>query len=86
MTLPLALLEPVERPLTAVLEWLHSLGLSWAFAIIALTLLVRVVIVPLMVKQVRSMQRLQVVMPELKAIQQKYKNDKQRQQQEVMNF
>ncbi|MBD0291481.1 MAG: YidC/Oxa1 family membrane protein insertase [Thermoleophilia bacterium] len=85
--IPLAILGPVERVLTDLLEWLHtSVGLSWGFSIIALTLLVRIVIVPLTVKQVRSMQKLQVVAPQLKALQQKYKHDKQRQQQEIMNF
>jgi YidC/Oxa1 family membrane protein insertase len=42
--------------------------------------------VPLTIKQIRSMQKLQQVAPELKALQQKYKHDKQRQQQEIMNF
>jgi len=57
----LAILEPIERPLTAILEWLHaSVGLSWAFAIIVLTLMVRIVLVPLTVKQIRSMQKLQI--------------------------
>jgi YidC/Oxa1 family membrane protein insertase len=82
-----AILEPIEEPLTAVLEWLHaSVGLSWAFAIIVLTLMVRIVLVPLTVKQIRSMQKLQILAPELKALQAKYKNDKKRQQEEVMQF
>ena len=60
-----------------LLEWLHaSVGLPWAWAIVVLTLIVRMVILPLTIKQIRSMQRLQVHAPELKAIQQKYKNDK----------
>ncbi len=85
--LPLALLEPIEKPLTAILEWLHaSVGLTWAWSIIALTLMVRIVILPLTVKQIRSMQKLQAHAPELKAIQQKYKGDKQRQQEEIMKF
>ena len=42
--------------------------------------------VPLTVRQIHSMQKLQILAPELKAIQQKYKNDKQRQQQEIMAF
>ena len=87
MTTPVAVLGPIERTLTGILEWLHtSAGLSWAFAIIALTLMVRIVIVPLTIKQIRSMQKLQVVAPELKAIQAKYKHDKKRQQEEIMNF
>jgi YidC/Oxa1 family membrane protein insertase len=85
--IPLGVLGPVERVLTRGLEWLHETGgLSWGLAIIVLTVIVRIVIVPLTVKQIRSMQKLQVVAPELKALQQKYKHDKQRQQQEIMNF
>jgi YidC/Oxa1 family membrane protein insertase len=81
------LLTPIEEPLTAILEWLHgSLGLTWAWAIVALTVMVRIVLVPLTIKQIRSMQKLQQYAPELKAIQQKYKNDKQRMNEEVMKF
>jgi YidC/Oxa1 family membrane protein insertase len=73
--------------MTTVLEWIHStLGLPWAWAIIVLTLMVRIVIVPLTVKQIRSMQHLQAHAPELKALQQKYKHDKQRMNEEVMKF
>jgi YidC/Oxa1 family membrane protein insertase len=80
-------LGPIEELLTNLLEWLHaSVGLSWGFAIIALTLIVRMAIVPLTVRQIHSMQKLQVVAPELKALQQKYKNDKKRQQEEIMRF
>jgi YidC/Oxa1 family membrane protein insertase len=80
-------LTPIENVLTEVLEWLHaSIGLPWAWSIIVLTLMVRMVILPLTIKQIRSMQRLQVHAPELKAIQQKYKNDRQRMNEEVMKF
>jgi YidC/Oxa1 family membrane protein insertase len=85
--IPANVLGPIEDALTSLLEWLHTTGgLSWAFSIIALTLLVRLVIVPLTIKQIHSMQKLQVVAPQLKALQQKYKHDKKRQQEEVMNF
>jgi YidC/Oxa1 family membrane protein insertase len=85
--IPLAILEPIERPLTWLLEWIHSaIGLPWAWAIIVLTILVRIALVPLTVKQIRSMQHLQQHAPELKAIQQKYKGDRQRMNEEVMKF
>jgi YidC/Oxa1 family membrane protein insertase len=78
--------DPIQRPLTALLEWLHSsIGLTWAWSIIALTLIVRFVIVPLTVKQIRSMQKLQQHAPELKAIQAKYKNRKSREDRQAMN-
>src|SRR5438093_7852487 len=81
---PLHVLENIFR---AALEWLHaSIGLPWAWAIIVLTLLVRLVILPLTIKQIRSMQHLQQHAPELKAIQQKYKGDRARMNEEVMKF
>ena len=87
LVLPLAILEPIERPLENILEWLHaSVGLTWAWSIIVLTLMVRIAILPLTVKQIRSMQKLQAHAPELKALQQKYKGDKQRLNEEVMKF
>jgi YidC/Oxa1 family membrane protein insertase len=82
-----SILTPIEDALTSLLEWLHtSGGLSWAFAIIVLTVMVRMVILPLTIKQIHSMQKLQVVAPELKALQNKFKHDKKRQQEEIMNF
>ena len=87
MTAITGILRPIENVLTAILEWLHgTIGLPWAWAIIALTLIVRIVILPLTIKQIRSMQRLQIHAPELKAIQQKYKHDKQKMNEEVMKF
>jgi YidC/Oxa1 family membrane protein insertase len=83
----LFLLEPLEGPLTSLLEWLHtSLGLTWAWSIVAVTAIVRTVLLPLTVRQIHSMQRLQAHMPEMKAIQERYKSDKPRQQQELMAF
>ncbi len=88
MTAPLAsILSPVENALTGGLEWLHTAaGLPWGIAIVVLTVLVRIAILPLVIRQIHSMQRLQLVMPEMKAIQNRYKNDKARQQQEMMAF
>lgn len=87
MTVLAGILTPIENILTAVLEWLHgSLGLSWAWAIVAVTVMVRVAILPLTVQQIRSMQRLAIFAPQLKALQEKYKGDKQRLNEEVMKF
>jgi YidC/Oxa1 family membrane protein insertase len=83
----LFILEPIEKPLAALLEWLHaSLGLSWAWSIVALTIIVRTILLPLTVRQIHSMQRLQRHAPEMKALQQRYKGDKQKQQEELMKF
>jgi YidC/Oxa1 family membrane protein insertase len=59
---------------------------SWGLSIILLTLTVRIVLLPLTLRQAKSMRRMQLLAPEIKAIQQKYKEDKQRQQQEMMRF
>jgi YidC/Oxa1 family membrane protein insertase len=80
-------LSPIEHLLRDVLDWIHgTIGLPWAWSIVALTILVRVALVPLTVRQIHSMQSMQAHMPEMKAIQQKYKHDKKRQQEELMKF
>jgi len=71
----------------AVLQFFHdSAGLSWGMSIIALTVAVRIVLIPLTLKQFRSMQALQTLAPEIKQLQAKYKDDKQRLNQEMMKF
>lgn len=88
MILPLlSILQPLENVLTDLLKWLHgTVGLSWAWSIVALTVLVRMLLVPITVRQIHSMQNLQAHAPEMKAIQQKWKHDKQRQNEELMAF
>jgi YidC/Oxa1 family membrane protein insertase len=82
-----SILSPIEDALTALLEWLHtSVGLPWAWSIVALTILVRIVLLPLTVRQIHSMQSMQAHMPEMKSIQQRYKNDKQKRNEELMKF
>jgi YidC/Oxa1 family membrane protein insertase len=81
------ILSPIENALAWLLEHLHdSVGLSWGWSIVALTIIVRIALVPIMVKQIHSMQRMQAHMPEMKAIQQKYKGDRQRLNEELMKF
>ena len=80
-------LRPIEELLTWLLEWLHTtLNLPWAWAIVATTVIVRILLVPLTVRQIHSMQSLQRHMPEMKQIQQKYKGDRQRLNEELMKF
>jgi YidC/Oxa1 family membrane protein insertase len=81
------ILGPFEDLLAALLEFLHtSLGLPWAWAIVATTVIVRVLLVPLTVRQIHSMQNLQAHAPEMKAIQQRHKGDRQKQNEELMKF
>jgi YidC/Oxa1 family membrane protein insertase len=82
-----SILTPWEHAMQHVLDWLHgTIGLSWAWSIVALTVIVRMILVPLTIKQIHSMQRLQQHAPEMKAIQQRYKGDKQKQNEELMKF
>jgi YidC/Oxa1 family membrane protein insertase len=79
--------QPLISVFEAVLKFFHnSLGVPWGWAIVLLTVCVRLVLVPLMLRQFHSMQALQRLQPELKKIQAKYKDDKERQQQELMKF
>jgi YidC/Oxa1 family membrane protein insertase len=81
------ILSPIERPLTWLLETLHAdVGLPWAWSVVVLTLIVRVLLVPISVRQIHSMQRLQRYAPALKEMQRKYKNDKQKLREEQMKF
>ncbi|HVH52514.1 MAG TPA: YidC/Oxa1 family membrane protein insertase [Actinomycetota bacterium] len=59
---------------------------NYGVTIIVLTVLIRVVLLPLGIKQIRSMQHMQLVQPKIKALQQKYKGNKQKQQEEVMKL
>src|ERR1700753_1857436 len=79
--------QPLIDIFEPALKFFHDhVGLSWCLAIVALTVVIRALLLPLAFKQFHSMQKLQQAAPELKAIQAKYKDDKQRQQQEVMKF
>ena len=84
----LSILSPLENAVRWLLERFHyNLGLPWAWAIVATTIVVRVALVPLTVKQIHSMQSLQKHAPEMKAIQQRYKGgDKQKMNEEMMRF
>src|SRR5437016_7207013 len=64
----------------------HAVGGSWGLAIVGLTVVIRAVLVPLTFRQLKSMQEMQRLAPQITALKEKYKDDKQRQQQEIMKF
>ncbi len=81
------ILQPIEDIAEAALDFFHDqAGLTWGTSIIALTVLVRALLIPLTYKQIKGMRALQALQPRIKEIQTKYKNDKQRMQQEMMRF
>ena len=87
MLVPANIFQPLIDVFEAVLKFFHNhVGISWGFSIVLLTIVMRAILLPLTVKQFHSMQKLQHLQPQMKAIQAKYKDDKQRQQQEVMKF
>jgi len=87
-TLPIAnIVQPLIDVFDSILVFFHdSVGFSWGFSIIALTIVVRAALIPLTLKQFKSMQAMQRLAPEIKTLQQKYKDDKQRLNQEMMKF
>jgi YidC/Oxa1 family membrane protein insertase len=84
---PANILQPLIDVADAVITFLHDdVGLIWGLSIVGLTFITRLVILPLSLKQIRSMRHLQQHAPELKALQEKYKGDKERLQREMMAF
>ena len=80
-------LSPLENLLRSILDFFHdSVGLPWAWSIVALTILVRIMLVPLVVRQIHSMQNMQAHAPQMKEIQKKYKGDRQKMNEEMMRF
>ncbi|HEX5375465.1 MAG TPA: YidC/Oxa1 family membrane protein insertase [Solirubrobacterales bacterium] len=85
--IPANILQPLIDVANEVLKFFHdSVGLSWGGAIIALTIVTRTLLIPLTYKQLKGMRALQALQPQIKEIQAKYKNDRQRMQQEMMRF
>jgi YidC/Oxa1 family membrane protein insertase len=80
----------VLQPLTNVEEWtlerLHAIGLGWGLAIVGLTVLVRLSMVPLVRRQFHSQRELREHMPELKAMQKRYKNDREALQKAMQSY
>jgi YidC/Oxa1 family membrane protein insertase len=79
--------QPLIDVFEAVIKFFHnSVGIPWGWAIVLLTIVVRAAMIPLTMKQIKSMVRLQALSPQMKEVQAKYKEDKQRQQQEIMKL
>jgi YidC/Oxa1 family membrane protein insertase len=89
------ILNPFYEAVAWVLVHLHAIlavpfgfnsGWSWALAIIVLVVLMRLILVPLFVKQMHSQRKMQALAPQVAALRKKYKNDKQTMNQEVMKL
>jgi YidC/Oxa1 family membrane protein insertase len=87
MVFAIPIISQLETVMRHVLNWFHfNVGLTWAWSIVAVTVVVRMLLVPLTIKQIHSMQNLQRFAPQMKEIQKKYKQDKQKQNEELMKF
>ena len=85
----LAEIGPFQALLDAIgwlLAWLYDLTGSFGFAIIILTIVFRIVLLPLGIKQIKSMQAMQALQPKIKEIQKKYKGNKQKVQEQTMKL
>jgi YidC/Oxa1 family membrane protein insertase len=80
--------SPLITLFESIMVFIHDnlVGGSWGLAIVGLTVVIRAALVPLTFRQLKSMQEMQRLAPQIQALKEKYKDDKQRQQQEIMNF
>ncbi|MFJ2110440.1 membrane protein insertase YidC [Streptomyces sp. NPDC087850] len=85
----------ITTPVSWIIVQFHSLygmifgpdtGWAWGLSIVSLVVLIRICLIPLFVKQIKSTRNMQVLQPKMKAIQERYKNDKQRQSEEMMKL
>lgn len=76
----------IAKPIFYLLDWLFRMIGNFGFAIMALTLIIRLLMFPIAQKQFTSMAQMRVLQPKLKALQEKYAEDKPRLQQEMMNL
>lgn len=68
------------------LQYLFQITGDYGWAIVLLTLVLRIAIAPLVVKQTKSMHELQRIQPKIKELQKKYKDDKEKQQEEILKY
>ncbi|HTG47962.1 MAG TPA: membrane protein insertase YidC [Actinomycetota bacterium] len=69
-----------------VLAWIYSVVPNYGIAIVLMTVAIRLVLLPLGIKQIKSMQNMQALQPKVKELQKKYKNNKEKLQQEQMRL
>lgn len=81
-----SIFQPLIDVFKSVLVFFDGIVNSWGLSIILLTVVVRAALIPLTLKQFRSMQNMARLSPEIKQLQAKYKDDKERLNQEMMKF
>jgi YidC/Oxa1 family membrane protein insertase len=88
-----SILNPLYTAVSWVMITFHDLlsftnneDLQWSVGIIGLVILIRIILIPLFVKQIKSQRALTALQPHMKAIQKKYKDDRQKQSEEMMKL
>ncbi|GFH36665.1 membrane protein insertase YidC [Streptomyces pacificus] len=85
----------ITTPVSWIIVQFHKLygalfgpdtGWAWGLSIVSLVVVIRICLIPLFVKQIKSMRNMQALQPKMKAIQERYKNDRQRQSEEMMKL
>ncbi len=89
------ILSPLYNFVSVVIVGIHNLlspvfgkdsGVTWSLSIVGLVILIRIILIPLFVKQIKSQRALTALQPQMKAIQTKYKDDRQKQSEEMMKL
>ena len=89
------ILDPLYWIVSGVMVVIHKVlspifgaasGVTWSLSIVGLVILIRTLLIPLFVKQIKSQRALTALSPEMKKIQQKYKDDRQKQSEELMKL
>jgi YidC/Oxa1 family membrane protein insertase len=89
------ILKPLYIAVSWVITTIHDLlspafgkdsGVSWSLSIVGLVIIIRIILVPLFVKQIKSQRALTALQPHMKEIQKKYKDDRQKQSEEMMKL
>ena len=89
------ILNPLYNIVSGVIVAIHKVltpifgtdsGVTWTLSIMGLVVLIRIILIPLFVKQIKSQRALTVLQPQMKEIQKKYKDDRQKQSEEMMKL
>ena len=89
------ILNPLYNIVSGVIVFIHKLleplfgadsGVTWTLSIMGLVVLIRIILIPLFVKQIKSQRALTALQPHMKEIQKKYKDDRQKQSEEMMKL
>ena len=89
------ILDPLYNIVSGVMVFIHKIlspifgansGVTWSLSIVGLVILIRIILIPLFVKQIKSQRAMTALQPHMKEIQKKYKDDRQKQSEEMMKL